>query len=102
MFTHIYRLEGLPDHVVNDLPIRGMLDVHIEGEQESEEEIEEVLEQHDQERNLVTEKKSICFERELLQLASLKAPSKCDRKSCDGSVHISPKYVGSSVQLKWV
>lgn len=54
------------------------------------------------EETLVKQRKSICFEEKLLQLAKINISSACRVKRCKGIVSMKTKYIGSSVRILWV
>ena len=68
---------------------------------ESEDSDEEVCQQ-DTSRNLVDECKAMCFETELRQLAAMKPITTCKKEDCLALTAVSVKYIGTSVQFKWV
>lgn len=67
-----------------------------------EDEEDDTSQSHDVDGDYASEGKAICFEQSLLELASVKVGSSCQRKNCNGQILITTKYYGSAVQLAWV
>lgn len=87
---------------LHTLPIAGhVLDMDDDNDDELEEEDESGVDT-EVETDCVEERKSICFQKALLELASIRIPSHCQRKACDGVISVQCRYVGCAVQLKWV
>ncbi|XP_033754344.1 uncharacterized protein LOC117337464 [Pecten maximus] len=55
----------------------------------------------DTQHDPVEERKSICFQSALVELASLRIPTTCQRKACGANITVQCRYVGCAVQLKW-
>ncbi|XP_069135269.1 uncharacterized protein [Argopecten irradians] len=55
----------------------------------------------DTETDAVGEKKSICFQSALLELASIRIPTNCQRKACGAEISVRCRYVGCAIQMKW-
>lgn len=89
------------------LEIQGSLEEHsfIEGESDvcdSEQEEEEVDEDKAEDRNLVKEKKVICFENNILELAKMSPILKCTVRDCLSPITLKQSLRGTGMQLKWV
>lgn len=53
-------------------------------------------------RDLVTERKSLCFEENLLHLARINISSACCVRGCSSRVVMKTKYIGSAIRIVWV
>lgn len=56
----------------------------------------------DDDIDVVESRKSICFDKSLLELAAIRIPHTCRRKNCKGSVEVSTKHIGCAVRILWV
>ncbi|XP_053399540.1 zinc finger protein 37-like isoform X2 [Mercenaria mercenaria] len=52
-------------------------------------------------RDMISEKKAICLNTELLKLANLRIKKICTQKFCNKIVTVTARYIGTSAQLNW-
>ena len=87
---------------INAIPIHSVAERFIDLSSDESDNNEDEVCELETTRNVVEECKSVCFETELRQLASMKPITTCTREDCHAATSVSVKYIGTSVQLKWV
>ena len=71
-------------------------------EEQDEETDDDIVDEVTDERDIVSERKSICFEENIMELARIHISSKCNRKKCDKIVGMDTRMIGSCFRITWV
>ncbi|XP_060592756.1 uncharacterized protein LOC132747402 [Ruditapes philippinarum] len=93
------------NRVSDDVPVCAVADAILDIEDDfvvqDEETDEDTEDTETEERDIVTERKAICFEKNLMELASIHISSECNRKKCDKIVGLDTRMIGSCFRMTW-